>query len=145
MKVQIKPLYEDTILPYRGSKRAAGYDLYAHLDTDMVVIKPHETVLIGAGFAAAIPDGYVGLVCARSGLAVKRNLRPENAPGIVDSDYRGEFKVGIHNDGETEQTIYKGDRIAQLVIIPYLDAEFDPVENLDDTERGNGGFGSTGI
>lgn len=147
MKVQIKPLYKDTILPYRGSEEAAGYDVYAHLqeNVESVTIEPHETLLIGTGFAAAIPHGYVGLMCARSGLAIKKNSRPENSPGIIDSDYRGEFKVGLHNDGEIAQTIYHGDRIAQLVIVPYLDAEFDPVEELDETERGLGGFGSTGI
>ena len=144
MKVQIKPLYEDTIIPFRGSEYAAGYDLYSHLE-EPALIRPHETKLIGTGFAAAIPSGYVGLVCPRSGLAFKRNLRPENTPGIVDEDFRGEFKVALHNDGKEEQIIYHGERIAQLVIIPYLEAEFDIVEELDETERGSGGFGSTGI
>lgn len=145
MKVQIKPLYEDTTLPYRGSEHAAGYDMYAYIPEGHIVIRPHETKLIGTGFAAAIPEGYVGLVCARSGMAIKRDLRPENAPGIIDEDYRGEFKVGLHNDGMEERIVIHGERIAQLVVVPYLDLEFDPVEELDDTKRGAGGFGSTGV
>ena len=123
---------------------AAGYDLYACLECDSVEIKPHETVKIGTGLAVAVPEGYFGAVFARSGLAAKEGLRPANCVGVCDSDYRGEYIVALHNDSEEVRTVSNGDRIAQLVIMPFLSVEFDQVEALDQTERGAGGFGSTG-
>lgn len=144
MEIKIKKLCEKAILPSRGSAAAAGYDLYACLDTESVEIAPHTTVKIGTGLSIAVPDGYFGAIFARSGLAAKEGLRPANCVGVADSDYRGEYIVALHNDGETVRTVKSGDRIAQLVIMPYLAVEFEEVEELDQTERGAGGFGSTG-
>ncbi|MBP3783885.1 MAG: dUTP diphosphatase [Butyrivibrio sp.] len=157
MQVEIKKLSEDAQLPTRGSEKAAGYDLRMSQsttielnkeNTDILMgilkIKPHETVKVGTGLAAKIPDGYFGAIYARSGLATKQGLRPANAVGVIDSDYRGELIVALHNDTDKEQTIKTGDRIAQLVVMPYLPVEFTEVDTLDETERGAGGFGSTG-
>lgn len=152
MKVKIKKLYEDAILPSRESDSAAGYDLYAYCDPSeqeepIAEMKPHETIKIGTGLAIEIPEGYFGAIFARSGLATKQGLRPANCVGVIDSDYRGEIIVPIHNDGiDTKhcQEISYGDRIAQLIIMPYLPVEFEEVERLSDTQRGTGGFGSTG-
>jgi len=157
MQVGIKKLSEDAQLPTRGSEKAAGYDLRmsqsttielnkenTDILTGMLKIKPHETVKVGTGLAAKIPDGYFGAIYARSGLATKQGLRPANAVGVIDSDYRGELIVALHNDTDKEQTIKTGDRIAQLVVMPYLPVEFTEVDALDETERGAGGFGSTG-
>jgi len=143
MNIEIKKLRENAVLPRRGSKAAAGYDLYACLD-NAVKIAPHETKMIPTGLAMAVPEGYFGAVVARSGLASKQGLRPANCIGICDSDYRGEYTVAIHNDSEAEREICPGDRIAQLIIMPFLSVEFTEVEELDETERGAGGFGSTG-
>lgn len=143
MKIQIKKLKENAIIPTRGSDRAAGYDLYACLENE-VTIGAGETVKIGTGLSIAVPEGYFGAIFARSGLAAKEGLRPANCVGVADSDYRGEYIVALHNDSDTEKIIRKGDRIAQLVILPYLSAEFIPADELCDTERGSGGFGSTG-
>ena len=143
MKIQVKKLNENAIIPTQGSKYAAGYDLYACADAP-VVIQPHTTVKIGTGLSIAVPEGWFGAVFARSGLASKQGLRPANCVGVCDSDYRGEYIVPIHNDSDTAQTILPGDRIAQLVILPYLNAEFETVDTLPETERGAGGFGSTG-
>ena len=143
MKIQVKKLREDAVLPSAGSAYAAGYDLYACMDAP-VEIPPHTTVKIGTGLSLAVPEGYFGAVFARSGLASRQGLRPANCVGVCDSDYRGEYIVALHNDGETAQTVSPGDRIAQLVILPYLSAEFDEVDSLSATERGSGGFGSTG-
>lgn len=144
MEIKIKKLKENAILPTRGSASAAGYDLYACLDSDSIVIPPHTAAKIGTGIALAVPEGYFGAIFARSGLAAKQNLRPSNCVGVADSDYRGEYIVSLHNDSETERTIQNGDRIAQLVIMPFMSAEFMEVDELDDTDRGSGGFGSTG-
>lgn len=143
-KVKIKLLYEDSIAPTRGSKYAAGYDLYAHLDTEQLTIQPHETVKVGTGIAIKPPKGTFGAVFARSGLATKQGLRPANAVGVCDYDYRGEYIVALHNDSNTSQVINDGDRIAQLVFIPYKNVLLTEVEELDKTDRGAGGFGSTG-
>lgn len=158
MQVEIKILSEDAQLPTKGSEKAAGYDLRMSQsttielnkeNTDILIgilkIKPHETVKVGTGLAAKIPDGYFGAIFARSGLATKQGLRPANAVGVIDSDYRGELIVALHNDTDKEQTIKTGDRIAQLVVMPYLPVEFTEVDTLDETERGAGGFGSTGV
>lgn len=143
MKIQIKKLRENAVIPTRGSSSAAGYDLYACIDS-AVTIKPHSTEKIGTGIAAAVPEGYFGAIFARSGLAAKQGLRPSNCVGVADSDYRGEYIVAMHNDTGEEKTVEPGERIAQLVIMPYLPAEFEEVSELDETERGAGGFGSTG-
>ena len=143
MKVQIKKLNDKAIVPSHGSDFAAGYDLYACLDS-AVTIAPHSTQKIGTGLSVAIPDGYFGAVFARSGLATKQGLRPANCVGVCDSDYRGEYIVALHNDTDTEQSVNHGDRIAQLVIIPFEYADFEVCEQLSDTQRGSGGFGSTG-
>lgn len=144
MEIKIKKLKETAVLPTRGSAAAAGYDLYACLDTDSVTIKPNSNVKIGTGLSIAVPDGYFGAIFARSGLAAKENLRPANCVGVADSDYRGEYIVALHNDSDTEKVVKNGDRIAQLVIMPFLSVEFTEVEELDETQRGAGGFGSTG-
>ncbi len=144
MEIKIKKLKENAFLPTRGSKFAAGYDLYACVDTDSVVIPPHKSAKIGTGIAAAIPEGYFGAIFARSGLATKQSLRPANCVGVVDADYRGEFIVFLHNDSDEEKTVNNGERIAQLVVMPFLDVEFTETDTLDETERGANGFGSTG-
>lgn len=143
MKIQVKKLRPDAILPTAGSQYAAGYDLYACLDAP-VVIPPDATAKIGTGLAIAVPEGWFGAVFARSGLATKQGLRPANCVGVCDSDYRGEYIVPLHNDSAAAQTVSPGDRIAQLVLLPYLAAEFEEAEALPETARGAGGFGSTG-
>lgn len=142
VKIKIKPLYDDTNIPTRGSKDAACMDLYAH---EEVTVPPYTTVKIGTGFAIAPPKGYVSLIFARSGLATKEGLRPSNCVGVVDADFRNEVIVALYNDSEIERPIFKGERIAQLMVIPYPDIEFNIVDELDETERGLGGFGSTGV
>ena len=141
--VSVKLLDPRAKLPAYGSADAAGADLYALTDGP-VTIAPGETALIPTGIVVAVPRGYVGLVYARSGLACKRGIAPANKVGVIDADYRGEVMVYLHNHGTEPQTIENGDRVAQLVITPYLTAEFERVDELDSTERGAGGFGSTG-
>ena len=143
MKIEIKKLRENAKIPTRGSAVAAGYDLYA-ATSEAVTIKPHTTEKIGTGLAIAVPDGYFGAIFARSGLATKQGLRPANCVGVADSDYRGEYIVALHNDTDEDKVIAKAERIAQLVVMPFLSVEFDEVDELDETERGAGGFGSTG-
>lgn len=130
-------------MPTFGSAEAAGADLYACI-AEALTIAPSETVFVPTGLAMAIPTGYVGLVYARSGLACKRGLAPANKVGVIDSDYRGEFLVALHNHGAVAQTIAPGERIAQLVVTPILMPQYVEAETLDDTQRGTGGFGSTG-
>lgn len=140
--MKIKRLKDNAIVPTKGSQHAAGYDLYS---TETVTIRPHETVLIGTGWAMEFPIGYFGAIFARSGLATKEGLRPANCVGVIDSDYRGEVKVALHNDSNDLRTIAKGDRIAQLIIMDYYCvSDFEEVNILSDTSRGEGGFGSTG-
>ena len=136
-------LDERAQMPTYGTQFAAGADLRAVLDAP-VTIDPGKTVLIHTGIAMEIPEGLVGLVYARSGLASKRGLAPANCVGVIDSDYRGEIMVALHNHSGEPQTIEHGERIAQMVIAPYVFAEYQEVESLTDTERGEGGFGSTG-
>ena len=143
MNMKVKKLKPGATVPTMGSKFAAGADLYSAEDAD-VVIGPGETKFIGTGLAMEIPEGYVGLVYARSGLACKRGLAPANKVGVVDSDYRGEIKVALHNHGKEAQTVEKGERIAQMVIAPYLSVNYEEADELSETERGEGGFGSTG-
>lgn len=141
--LKIKKLRENAIVPTYGSEFAAGADLYASLD-EAITIEPGETKLIPTGFAFEIPEGYAGFVHARSGLASKRGLAPANKVGVIDSDYRGEVMVALHNHGKEAQIIEAGERIAQMVIAPYVTANFILSDELDDTVRGEGGFGSTG-
>ena len=143
VRVQVKKLDRRAVLPTRGSAGAAGCDLYACLDADMT-IPPHATVKISTGLALALPEGTFGAVFARSGLAAKEGLRPANCVGVCDSDYRGEYVVALHNDGGEPRTVRHGERIAQLVLLPYLPMAFEEADELDETARGAGGFGSTG-
>lgn len=143
MKVRIKKLNENAIIPTYGSEFAAGCDLYACLDNPMT-IAPHQTVKVPTGIAMELPYDKVGLIYARSGLATKRHLAPANKVGVIDADYRGEIIVALHNHSSEEQTIDAHERVAQLVIAPYYQAEFEEVDDLSATVRGAGGFGSTG-
>ena len=144
MNLPVKKLHPKAILPTYGSAGAAGADLYALPEGDPIVIRPGETVMIHTGLAMAIPEGYVGLNFARSGLASKRGLAPANKVGVIDSDYRGELMVALHNHGSIPQTVEPGERGAQCRIRPVITAAFTEVESLDETQRGAGGFGSTG-
>ena len=145
MKLQIKKLYDNAIVPTRGSAQAAGYDLYARLDTDTYLIPPKETVKVGTGIAVAIPPFNWGGIYARSGLATKQGLRPANCVGVIDSDYRGEVIVALYNDSNEPRLIHNGDRVAQLVITPYVPYDIAVVQELSETDRGADGFGSTGV
>ncbi len=141
--VKIQKLSPDAKLPVYGSQAAAGADLHAHLDSPLV-IAPGQTALVGTGLAMEIPQGFAGLIFARSGLAVKSGLAPANKVGVVDADYRGEVKVALLNHSDIPRTVLPGDRIAQLVITPFLKALFEEKDSLSQTLRGEGGFGSTG-
>ena len=143
MKVKIKLLNDKAKIPTRGSEKAAGYDLYA-CTSSQIIIAPHDTVKISTGISMEIPDGYFGGVFARSGLATEQGLRPSNCCGVIDSDYRGDVIVALHNDTNMPQTIQPMERVAQLIIMPYLPVEFEEVDTLSDTDRGDKGFGSTG-
>ena len=142
-KIAVKILREGAKLPTYGSVEAAGADLYACLEAD-VTIAPGQTAFIPTGFAMAVPKGCAGLIYARSGMACKRDLAPANKVGVIDSDYRGEIIVALHNHGNQDRTISHGERIAQMIITPVLTPAYEIAENLDDTERGEGRFGSTG-
>ena len=144
IKVSFKKLNANATVPSYGSKSAAGADIYACTEGENIVIAPGETKMVHTGIALEIPEGYAGLVYARSGIATKRGLAPANKVGVIDSDYRGEIMVSLHNHSSDVQEITDGERIAQLVIAPYLAVEFSEVDVLSDTERGSGGFGSTG-
>ncbi|MBQ7412211.1 MAG: dUTP diphosphatase [Clostridia bacterium] len=143
MKVKLKKLNENAIIPTYGSPFSAGADLYACIDED-ITIKAGETAFIGTGLAMELESGYVALVYARSGLACKKGLAPANKVGVIDSDYRGEIKVALHNHSSEERTVSVGERIAQMVVTPYIKCDFEEAQELDSTERGEGGFGSTG-
>lgn len=142
-KVSVKKLNENAVLPTYGSEFAAGADLYACID-DVTDFEPGETKLIPTGLAMEIPVGYAGLIYARSGLATKKGLAPANKVGVIDADYRGEIMVALHNHSTEKKSIEPKERIAQLVIAPYLTAIFEETDELNDTVRGAGGFGSTG-
>ena len=141
--VNIKKLNEKAVVPTYGSEFSAGADLYA-CEGGEITIAPGETRLVHTGISMAIPQGFVGLIYARSGLACKRGLAPANKVGVIDSDYRGEIMVALHNHSSEAQTICDGERIAQMVFTSYMSASFSEVEELDSTVRGEGGFGSTG-
>lgn len=142
-RIAVKKLDERAVLPTYGSEFAAGADLYAVLDEELTIL-PGETKLVKTGLAMEIPEGYAGLIYARSGLAAKRGLAPANKVGVVDADYRGEVMVALHNHSTMPQTIAPMERIAQLVVAPFLKAEFVQADELEVTVRGEGGFGSTG-
>ncbi len=157
LNVKIKRLSDDAIMPTYGSEKAAGVDLYANLgfhivkyidkdrpEKNVIEIPPHSTVKVGTGFSFQPPAGYCGLIMARSGLATKSNLAPANKVGLCDEDYTGEYIVALHNHGNMPQKITHGDRIAQLMFVPYEQANFIEVDELDSTYRGAGGFGSSG-
>ena len=147
MNVKVKKLNDKAKVPTRATELSAGYDLYACFPDEWgerLVIQPNETIKINTGLSMELPSGYFGGIFARSGLAIKQGLRPANCVGVVDSDYRGEYIVALHNDSDYEQMIYDGDRIAQLILLPYQIMEFEEVDSLEETDRGKGGFGSTG-
>jgi len=143
LNIKVKKLDEKAIVPTYGTEFAAGADLYALLD-DSVEIAPHETKKISTGVAFEIPEGLVGLVYARSSLGCKQGLAPANKVGVIDSDYRGEVMVFLHNHSNETKTIKNGERIAQIVFTPYVKGEFELVDNLEESDRGIKGFGSTG-
>ena len=141
--VRFQKLDDRAHAPAYGSADAAGADLYAVTDIP-ILIPPHQTVVVHTGLAVEIPRGFVGLVCARSGLATRQGLAPANKVGVIDADYRGEVMVALHNHSEQERTVDHGERVAQLVLVPYLTAAYEQADSLTDTARGAGGFGSTG-
>ncbi len=141
--IKVKKLRPAAVMPTFGSAEAAGADLYACLEADVDIL-PGETRFIPTGLAMALPKGYAGLVYARSGLACKQDLAPANKVGVIDSDYRGEFMIALHNHGKEVRTIRHGDRVAQLVVTPILRPVYEETDALDETDRGAGGFGSTG-
>lgn len=143
LQVRFQKLDSRAVTPAYGSAAAAGADLYAVLDTPLT-ISAGETVLVHTGLAVEIPEGFVGLVCARSGLATKQGLAPANKVGVIDADYRGEVMVALYNHSGEARTIESGERVAQLVLVPYLTAAYEQADSLTDTLRGDGGFGSTG-
>lgn len=158
LNIKIKRLSNTAFMPTYGSTKAACMDLYANLGfhdamtvnglakkPNFVEIEPHTTVKIGTGFAFQPPEGYCGLIFARSGLATKQGLAPANKVGVCDEDYTGEYIVALHNDTDETQFVHHGDRIAQLMFVPYEQASLIEVDNLNETERGSGGFGSTGV
>ncbi len=143
MKVRFKKVLLGAKVPVYSSEFAAGADLCACVE-ESVTVKSGESVMLPTGIAVELPAGTVGLVFARSGLASKRSLAPANKVGVIDCDYRGEIKVALFNHGKCDQTVEPGERIAQLVVVPYITAEFEEAQELSDTVRGEGGFGSTG-
>ena len=143
MNIKIKKLNNLAKMPSRGSSDAAGYDLYAATD-QILDIAPHSTIKVGTGLSFELPEGTFAAIYARSGIATKRGLRPANCTGICDSDYRGEYIVALHNDTDEWRSIGPGERIAQMILLPYIEMKFNEVDELSDTERGEGGFGNSG-
>ena len=143
VSINVKKIKPNATIPTLGSPWAAGSDLYACLD-ETVTIQPGATAFIGTGLALEIPEGYAGLIYARSGLSCKQGLAPANKVGVVDADYRGELTVALYNQSSEARTVNNGDRIAQLVVTPFLSVSFNEVDELSDTVRGTGGFGSSG-
>lgn len=144
IKIKVKKLNDTAIIPTKGSKYSAGMDLYAMI-SEPIQIDPHKTEKIPTGLSLELPEGTFGAIFARSGLAAKSNLRPANCVGVCDSDYRGEYIVALHNDSDNKRIIAPNERIAQLIVMPYIPIEFEEADNLTATERGDGGFGSTGV
>lgn len=143
MNIKIKKLNNLAKMPSRGSSDAAGYDLYAATD-QILDIAPHSTIKVGTGLSFELPEGTFAAIYARSGIATKRGLRPANCTGVIDSDYRGPVIVALHNDTDEIQSIEPGERIAQMVLLPYIEMKFNEVNELSNTERGEGGFGDSG-
>lgn len=143
MKIRVRRASPTALLPTRGSSSAAGYDLYADLQED-VVIAPHTTAKIDTGLQFELPEGTFAGIFARSGIATREGLRPANCVGVCDSDYRGNYIVAIHNDSDLERRVTPHEKIAQMIVMPYLPLEFEETDDLSDTARGAGGFGSTG-
>lgn len=143
MNIKVKKLKKDALLPTRGSSYAAGYDLYAAVDHP-IVIPPHSTIKIGTGLSFELPENTFAGIFARSGLATKQGIRPANCVGACDSDYRGQYIVALHNDTDSTQTIEPYERIAQMVLLPYIPMSFIESDYLSETERDIGGFGSSG-
>lgn len=143
-KVNVIKLNKNAKIPTYGSTYSAGADLSALLEGKQLTIPPHKTMMVQTGIAVELPKGTVGLICARSGIAKNKALAPANKVGVIDSDYRGELIVALHNHSDEAQIIKNGERIAQLMIVPYIQAEFEECTNLSGTQRGAGGFGSTG-
>ena len=143
MSIRFMKLRETAKTPFKSTKYSAGYDLSADINNN-VLIRPHTTVKIGTGLVIEPPKGYFAAIFARSGIATKEGLRPANAVGVVDEDYRGEIIVALHNDSEETRIVEPGQRIAQLVFLPYIDGEFKEVDSLSETDRADGGFGSSG-
>ena len=144
MKIRMKRVSSTAVIPTRGSECAAGYDLYADI-LEPMVIHPHETVKIDTGLQFELPDGYFAAIFARSGLAAREGLRPANCVGVCDSDYRGNYIVAVHNDSPADRVIGPGEKIAQMVVMPFMSLEFEEADSLTDTARSDGGFGSTGL
>lgn len=144
MKIRIKKLHEKARLPRYGTDTAAGADLYALLDAPQLKIMPGETKLVHTGIALELPAGYAGFLYARSGLSTKRGLAPANKVGVIDPDYRGEILVALHNHSSEPASVEDGERVAQLLIAPYISADFEEADTLSETARGDGGYGSTG-
>ena len=143
MKIRVRRVSPTALLPTRGSSSAAGYDLYADLQEE-VIIAPHTTAKIDTGLQFELPEGYFAGIFARSGIATREGLRPANCVGVCDSDYRGNYIVAIHNDSDCERCVTPREKIAQMIVLPYLPLEFEETDDLSDTARGAGGFGSTG-
>ena len=146
MQVNIMKMFDDAIVPTFGSDGAAGADLYARIDNErhMQAIYPNSTQMISTGICMEIPESYVGLVFSRSGLATKQGLSLANCVGVIDSDYRGEIKIALHNHSDSIRKVKHGERVAQIVLVPFLKPTFHEQDSLSDTTRGEGGFGSTG-
>ncbi len=142
-QVKLKKLNDKAVIPAYGTPFSAGADLYAVTD-ETVTVAPGQTYLVHTGIAVEIPEGYAGLIYARSGLATKKGLAPANKVGVIDSDYRGEIMIPMYNHSDVPAVINNGERVAQMIIMPYLSAEFTETDELDDTARGDRGFGSTG-
>lgn len=143
MNIKIKKLNNLAKMPSRGSSEAAGYDLYAAIK-ERIGIRPHETVKVGTGLSFELPEGTFAAIFPRSGIATKRGLRPANCVGVIDSDYRGPVIVALHNDTDEIQSVEPGERIAQMILLPFISMDFNEVNELSDTARGEGGFGDSG-
>lgn len=143
MKIKVKRVSPTAVIPTRGSGAAAGYDLYADLSENLT-IAPHTTVTVDTGLQFELPEGYFAGIYARSGIATREGLRPANCVGVCDSDYRGNYMIALHNDSNEARTVTVHEKIAQMIVMPYLPLEFEEAETLSDTARGEGGFGSTG-
>ncbi len=145
MELKVKKVKENAILPTRGSKEAAGIDLYACLDEEKIDLVSGCTYMIPTGIACDFPEGYFGLVAVRSSVGVKRGLRLGNQLGVIDQDFKGEIMLGIYNGGNNVATIKNGERLAQMILLPYVTYNIVETDTLSETERGEGGFGSTGV